>query len=169
MNLDDLCRQVASGNTPFDRAELKAAVEQVLEGVREHLADGKTVDISGLGAFRLSLGTEGDVTASSRQRLNKIKVVGVNFRVSPELLLEIGRPTFRCASEDNGRQTLTTEELVPLLKEYFSSHDSITREAFERVFHFKRSTAAYRLKELVEQGILKAEGDNRSRIYRLGL
>ena len=55
--------------------------------------------------------------------------------------------------------------LIPQLLIYFKTHDSITREEFERTFGLKRTTAYMRLKTLVKMGVIVAVGNGRERKY----
>lgn len=166
VDLDAVCEKIA-GASVFSRAELQAAFILVVDGIREQLAEGRTVDIRELGTFRLNLGTEGVVTTSTRQRMNRLRVEGINFRASSEMLQGIGKPHFKAETPARVSSSLSAQDLVAPLTDYFHSHDSITRQTLQQLFGLPHSTAALRLQQLIQMGILKAEGENRHRIYRL--
>lgn len=166
VNLETLCKKIAKRSS-FSRGELLSAFLQVVDGIRAQLAAGNTVDISDLGTFRLALGTEGEVTASTRQRMNHIRVEGINFHASAEMLQGIGKPQFQDEPHGLTGDSFSVQDLIAPLTEYLQSNGSITRQTFQQLFGLPRSTAALRLQQLVEQGILQAEGANRSRSYRL--
>ena len=75
----------------------------------------------------------------------------------------IGKPTFQWKPTTGVAIAPTLEQLIPQLLIYFKTHDSITREEFERIFGLKRTTEYMRLKELVKMGVIVAVGNGRER------
>lgn len=146
-------------------------VELVLDEMREVLTDllreGNTVHISSLGSFKLSIGTDADITPDSSHRMQSITVRGINFQPCDELLESIGKPDFRWRPRQAAPVAATVSQLLPLLNEHFKVHDRITRAEFERLFGLKRTTAYTRLKELVEMEILQEVGSNRTTSYKI--
>lgn len=77
----------------------------------------------------------------------------------------IGKPTFLWKPTTGVAIAPTSEQVIPQLLTYFKTHDSITRDEFERTFGLKRTTAYMRLKELVKMGVIQGVGNGRERKY----
>ncbi len=145
--------------------EILTDLPQVLA---ELLRDGKTIDISKLGSFKLSIGTDAQITPESKRRMRSVDVRGVNFQPDKELMEAIGKPKFQWSAGTGVVIAPTVSELIPQLEEYFKTHDCITRKVFEQTFGLKRATANYRLKELIDEGVIKSVGSGRDTVYKKG-
>lgn len=97
--------------------------------------------------------------------MKNIVVRGVNFQPTQEFIDAIGKPTFLWKATTGVAITPAVEQFIPQLLIYFKTHDSITREEFERIFGLKRTTAYMRLKELEKMGVIQAVGNGRERKY----
>lgn len=129
------------------------------------LREGKTINIPSLGPFKLSIGTDSEVHPESDRRMQSIFVRGVNFQPDQELMDAISKPTFQWKPTTGVAIAPTADQLIPQLMTYFRTHDSITRDEFERTFGLKRTTAYMRLKELEKKGVIHAVGGGRERKY----
>lgn len=143
----------------------KTALNDLAEVMAELLKDGKTIDIPTLGSFKLSIGTDAEIHPDSDRRMQSIVVRGVNFQPSTEFMASIGKPNFLWKPTTGVAIAPTTSQLIPLLTDYFKTHDSISRVEFERLFHLKRTTAYTRLKELTDEGVILAVGNGRDTKY----
>lgn len=147
------------------RGNAKAALSDLAEVMACLLKEGKTINIPMLGSFKLSIGTDEVIHPDSDRRMQSIVVRGVNFQPAQELIDAIGKPTFHWKPTTGVAIAPSVEQLIPQLLTYFKTHDSITRETFERTFGLKRTTAYMRLKELVERGVIQAIGNGRESKY----
>lgn len=129
------------------------------------LRDGKDVNISSLGRFQLSIGCDEDVYSDTKNSIQKVAVRGVRFQANKYLMDTVGEPTFREVARNAAIVATSTQELVPLLDEYFKMHSHITRAEFESAFNLKRATATLRLKELTNMGVIKQEGAGKDTKY----
>lgn len=129
------------------------------------LRDGKDVNISSLGRFQLSIGCDEDVYSDTKNSIQKVAVRGVRFRANKYLMDTVGEPTFREVARNAAIVATSTQELVPLLDEYFKTHSHITRAEFESTFNLKRATATLRLKELTNMGVIKQDGAGKDTKY----
>lgn len=129
------------------------------------LREGKTINIPLFGSFKLSIGTDSEIRPDSDRRMQSIVVRGVNFQPAQELIDAIGKPTFLWKPTTRVAIAPTSDQIIPQLLTYFKTHDSITREEFERTFGLKRTTAYMRLKELEKMGVIQAIGGGRERKY----
>ena len=149
----------------LSRGNAKSALGDMAEVMADLLREGKTINIPSLGSFKLSIGTDSEIHPDSDRRMQSIVVRGVNFQPDQELMDAIGKPTFQWKPTTGVAIAPTADQLIPQLLTYFKSHDSITRDEFERTFGLKRTTAYMRLKELVKMGVIQAVGNGRERKY----
>ena len=164
VNEQQLAELVASHGT-LSRGNAKTALNDLAEVMVDQLREGKTVNIPSLGSFKLSIGTDSEIHSDTDRRMQTIVVRGVNFQPSQEFMAAIGKPSFQWKSKTGVVIAPTTDQLIPQLITFFKTHDSITREEFERTFGLKRTTAYMRLKELVKRGVIQAIGNGRERKY----
>ena len=113
----------------------------------------------------MSIGTDSEIHSDTDRRMQTIVVRGVNFQPSQAFMAAIGKPSFQWKSKTGVVIAPTTDQLIPQLITFFKTHDSITREEFERTFGLKRTTAYMRLKEMVKRGVIQAIGNGRERKY----
>ena len=149
----------------LSRGNAKSALGDMAEVMADLLREGKTINIPSLGSFKLSIGTDSEVHPDSDRRMQSIVVRGVNFQPDQELMDAIGKPTFQWKPTTGVAIAPTADQLIPQLLTYFKTHDSITRDEFERTFGLKRTTAYMRLKELVKMGVIVAVGNGRETKY----
>lgn len=164
VNEQQLAELVASHGT-LSRGNAKTALNDLAEVMAGLLKEGKTISIPSLGSFKLSIGTDSEIPPDSDRRMQSIIVRGVNFQPDQELLDAIGKPTFLWKPTTGVAIAPTSEQIIPQLLTYFNTHDSITRDEFERIFGLKRTTAYMRLKELKEMGVIQTVGNGRERKY----
>lgn len=164
VNEQQLAELMASHGT-LSRGNAKAALGDLAEVMADLLREGKTINIPSLGSFKLSIGTDSEVHPESDRRMQSIVVRGVNFQPDQELMDAIGKPTFQWKPTTGVAIAPTADQLIPQLLTYFKTHDSITRDEFERTFGLKRTTAYMRLKELEKMGVIQAVGNGRERKY----
>ena len=90
----------------------------------------------------------------------------VNERQLSELMASLGSLSRGKAKSALGDMAeVMADQLIPQLLTYFKTHDSITRDEFERTFGLKRTTAYMRLKELVNMGVIQDIGNGRETKY----
>lgn len=164
VNEQQLTELMASHGT-LSRGNAKAALGDLAEVMADLLREGKTVNIPMFGSFKLSIGTDSEIRPDSDRRMQSIVVRGVNFQPDQEFMDAIGRPTYLWRPTTGVAIAPTADKLIPQLLTYFKTHDSITREEFERTFGLKRTTAYMRLKELEKKGVIQAVGNGRERKY----
>ena len=164
INEQQLSELMASHGS-LSRGNAKSALGDLAEVMADLLREGKTINIPSLGSFKLSIGTDSEIRPDSDRRMQSIVVRGVNFQPDQELMDAIGKPTFHWQPTTGVAIAPTADQLIPQLLTYFKTHDSITREEFERTFGLKRTTAYMRLKELVKMGVIVTVGNGRETKY----
>ena len=164
VNEQQLAELMASHGT-LSRGNAKAALGDLAEVMADLLREGKTVNIPMFGSFKLSIGTDSEIRPDSDRRMQSIVVRGVNFQPDQEFMDAIGKPTFQWKPTNGEAIAPTLEQLIPQLLIYFKTHDSITREEFERIFGLKRTTAYMRLNDLIDKGVIEVVGSGRDTKY----
>lgn len=164
VNEPQLAKLMASHGS-LSRGNAKTALCDLAEVLADLLREGKTINIPMFGSFKLSIGTDSEIRPDSERRMQSIVVRGVNFQPSQELMETIGKPNFLWKPTTEVAIAPTADQLIPHLLTYFKTHDSITREEFERTFGLKRTTAYMRLKELEKRGVIQAVGSGRETKY----
>lgn len=157
--------EIIEKETPYTRGMAQAILEDISGIVANLLREGKTIDIPSLGTFRLSVGTDTEVTTSTEISARKAKVKGVNFLPSKELKIAVSSASFRTVARNAAPVAPSIRSIIPTLSEYLDTHDSITRAEFASLFGLKRATACRRLKDLADMGIIKSIGNNREARY----
>ena len=164
VNEHKLAKRIASHGS-LSRGNAIAALNDFAEVMADLLREGKTVNIPMFGSFKLSIGTDSEIRPDSDRRMQSIVVRGVNFQPDQEFMDAIGKPTFQWKPTTGVAIAPTLEQLIPQLLIYFKTHDSITREEFERTFGLKRTTAYMRLNELIDKGVIEVVGSGRDTKY----
>lgn len=164
LDLGTLCELAAKGSA-MSEGTLYAAWQTLAQAIAVQLAEGKTVRLNGLGSLRLSIGTNAEVTSTTKRRADKVQVQGVTFQPDADLMEAIGKPVFKWNPDATLQHAPSAQSLVEPLCAYLDEHVAITRADFARIFRLKRSTAADRLKELIRLGVIKPQGTNRNTLY----
>ena len=164
VNEHKLAKRIASHGS-LSRGNAIAALDDFAEVMADLLREGKTVNIPSLGSFKLSIGTDSEIHSDTDRRMQTIVVRGVNFQPSQEFMAAIGKPSFQWKSKTGVVIAPTTDQLIPQLITFFKTHDSISREEFERTFGLKRTTAYMRLNDLIDKGVIEVVGSGRERRY----
>lgn len=167
IDFKSLCKKVAKGNI-YTKGTVEGVLSDTIDIIAELLQEGKTVNIENFGTFKLSIGSDANITTEIPYSKRNIIVRGVNFQPCKSLMGTIGSPVFRTIPRHARTVTMSQEQLKDILQEYFKTHNSITRLQFENLCKLKRATACLRLKKLVESGFLVKVGDNRETIYIFG-
>lgn len=157
--------ELMASHGSLSRGNDKTALNDLAEVMSALLREGKTIDLPLLGSFKLSIGTDAEIHPDSDRRMKSIVVKGVNFQPAQEFMDAIGKPPFQWKPTTGVAIAPTAAQLIPLIMEYFQTHDIITRAQFERTFGLKRTTAYRRLKELEEIGVIQAVGNGKETIY----
>ena len=168
VSFEELCQKAAKRFGCSD-GTMEGTFTDLMDEVVQQLAEGKAVELKGLGTLSLTLTVGGDVTATTRRRMNKVQVKGVAFRASDELTSAVRNldPKFVWDADDVAQYAPKASDLVQPLQSYLDEHGSITRTAFMDLFHLKRTTAIDRLNELSRMGVIRREGFNRDSVYVL--
>lgn len=144
-----------------DVAGVLAALEEV---VAEHLKKGKRIYIKGLGYFEMTLDCPA-VQNPKNIRAESIRFKAVYFRAEKRLRQALETAEFKRVEYKHHSQILSVTESERLLSDYFAGNSYITREEFQKISGFTRSTATRRLNQLIQKGKLVKKGSANFPIY----
>ncbi|MDR1919702.1 MAG: HU family DNA-binding protein [Tannerellaceae bacterium] len=153
MATDEIAEQIheISSLSPGD---VKAVLVSLVNLMGKELAEGKRIHLEGLGYFHLVLSCP-PVQTQKEIRAESIHVKSVAFR--PEIGFKArfkSTPVVR-AKEKNHSKTRSETEIDQLLKHYFEANDYLTGKQFQSMSGLTRSTAARRLRQLLDEGKLQ--------------
>ena len=164
----DICR--ATSMTEADVEGVLVALGSVL---RRHLLKGDRVVLKDIGTFSLALGFKKMYSDGHRRRTktlgqyvsaNDIEVVRVVFSPDNQLCDALHGATFESSGIQPDKAP-TLKEVKKWLREYFSSHLSVTRIQVEHHFNTSRHMATKHINQLVNEGLLVPHGIRNSRFY----
>lgn len=162
VDFHSFCKKIAKRSI-HTKGTVEAVICDMIDTFAEMLHEGKTINLEELGTFKLSVGTNANITNDIPLHKRNVLVRGINFQPSKTLMNTIGTPTFRNISSV---ATVPQDLLQRMLLEYFKTHDSITRSQFENLCKLKRTTAYIRLKKFIDSGFLIKIGNNRDTEYK---
>lgn len=85
-----------SGNSSLSRGDVLSVIQNFVEKLKEQLLEGKSVNISGLGVFTLSLKSKGE-ESSEEVKARSVRAVRICFQASKDL--KIDRVTTRAGEK----------------------------------------------------------------------
>jgi len=91
-SLHSLSKEIA-GRSSLTVGDVKNVIEQFIELIPQHLADGKIVRLGSLGSISLSCSSEGEETAAKVSPAS-IKSVKASYRPSNDLKSSLGKLKF---------------------------------------------------------------------------
>ena len=132
---------------------------RLIEELKHWLALGHTITIDGLGTFSLSIGPIGNnevenLNADGKNITGKqIKVRGVNFRPSKQLVNDLGQ---RCQlhkgyDSPNNRSPYSRDERLRIAQEYIGNHHFMRVGDYASITNIPHSTAAKELCEFISE------------------
>lgn len=157
--------EIMSKNSIHTRGTVTSILEDLSDTIATLLREGHTINIPSLGTFRLSIGSNSEITTATDPSARKAMVKGVKFLASKELKSSISTTSFRTVARNATPIAPPANSMVSVLSEFFNTHESITRTEFASIFNLKRATACRRLKELTDMGIIKCVGSNKDTRY----
>ena len=137
------------------------SLEDVLS---ELLADGKSVQLDGVGAFRISAKSP-SVRDRHEIRSESIEFKGVVYKADKKLLRKLSATKFLRTKDSHCSEDISEIEIDGVLTEYFKEHDYITTKELEQLCGLSNATALRRLKDRVKEGKLTHPGHLRAPFY----
>ena len=159
----DLVRTIA-GRSAFKEGVVTGVLMALEDALRDALAEGKSVQLDGVGAFRISAKSP-SVRDRHEIRAESIEFKGVVYKADKKLLKKLSTTKFMRTKYSQCSADLSEIEIDGLLMEYFKEHDYITTKEMQLLCGLSNATALRRLKQRVEEGKLTHPGHLRAPFY----
>ena len=163
---DELFEQAAEG-TVFSRGEIGAAFYNLVRAVARQLSQGNTVSLDELGTFRLRIVADKDMHRSELTHTSHVRVGGLTFAPSPDLLSLIGRPDFKWQPTGLPLFRLTDDQIRERLTEWFTTHDAIKCKELSQLIMLKQTATTSLINRLIKEGFLQKSGKGKNTMYHL--
>ena len=159
----DLIRTI-SKRSAFKEGVVTGVLIALEEVLRDELAAGKSVQLDGVGAFRISAKSP-SVRDRHEIRAESIEFKGVVYKADKQLLKKLSGTKFMRTKYSQCSNEINEIEIDGLLMEYFKEHDYITTKEMQQLCGLSNATALRRLKERVKEGKLSHPGHLRAPFY----
>ena len=159
----DLVRTIA-GRSAFKEGVVTGVLMALEDALRDALAEGKSVQLDGVGAFRISAKSP-SVRDRHEIRAESIEFKGVVYKADRNLLRKLSTTKFMRTKYSQCSADLSEIEIDGLLMGYFKEHDYITTKEMQLLCGLSNATALRRLKERVKEGKLTHPGHLRAPFY----
>lgn len=159
----DLIRTI-SKRSAFKEGVVTGVLIALEEVLRDELAAGKSVQLDGVGAFRISAKSP-SVRDRHEIRAESIEFKGVVYKADKQLLKKLSGTKFMRTKYSQCSNEISEIEIDGLLMEYFKEHDYITTKEMQQLCELSNATALRRLKERVKEGKLSHPGHLRAPFY----
>ena len=159
----DLIRTI-SKRSAFKEGVVTGVLIALEEVLRDELAAGKSVQLDGVGAFRISAKSP-SVRDRHEIRAESIEFKGVVYKADKKLLKKLSGTKFLRTKYSQCSNEISETEIDSLLMEYFKEHDYITTKEMQQLCRLSNTTALRRLQERVKEGKLIHPGHRRAPFY----
>lgn len=150
--------------TTLTTADIKAALNALSTAVKDHLMEGDSVHIEGLGYFKPSLKCTRKMT-SEKASGKFIEVKTVRFRPERDMIKELKRCTIVRSSSNSHSASLSDEEVDAIVKRHFENNTYLRRSQLQSLAHLTKETTCKHLRRMTESGWLRREGPRNAPIY----
>ena len=159
----DLIRTITQ-RSAFKEGVVTGVLIALEEAIRDALTEGRSVQLDGVGAFRISAKSP-SVRDRHEIRAESIKFKGVVYKADKKLLKKLSGTKFLRTKYSQCSVDISEIEIDGLLMEYFKEHDYITTKEMQYLCGLSNATALRRLKERVKEGKLSHPGHLRAPFY----
>ena len=163
MSTRELIHEIAS-RSAYKEAIVAGVFIELEEVLQEMLAEGKSVQLDGVGAFRISAKSP-SVRDRHEIRAESIEFKGVVYKADKKLLKKLSGTKFLRTKYSHCSNEISEIEIDGLLTSYFQEHDYITTKEMEILCGLSNTTALRRLKSRVKEGKLSHPGHLRAPFY----
>lgn len=157
LNLEELTEKMKSHHRAFSPSTIEAVVMDLEDMMVEVLSMGYNVKLDGIGTFSLSLGFEDEKPTEMQKEgdkmlYRKVGVKNVNFKVDPEMLLQLRKET-DLEREMSGvkvikKNLFSKEERIARALQVIERDGYITLTDYAHINNLSRTAASAELKEI---------------------
>ena len=163
MSTQHLIRTIAQ-RSAFKESVVTGVLMALEDALRDALAEGNSVQLDGIGAFRISAKSP-SVRDRHEIRAESIEFKGVVYQADKKLLRKLSATKFLRTKDSHCSEDISEIEIDGVLTEYFKEHDYITTKELEQLCGLSNATALRRLKDRVKEGKLTHPGHLRAPFY----
>ena len=163
MNTRDLIQGITK-RSAFKEGIVAGVLMALEEVLCDSLAEGKSVQLDGVGAFRISAKSP-SVRDRHEIRAESIRLKGVVYTADRKLLKKLKGVKFVRTKYSRCSEEISEMEIDGLLMEFFKEHDYITTKEMQQLCGLSNATALRRLQERVKAGTLTHPGHLRAPFY----
>ena len=163
MSTQHLIRTIAQ-RSAFKESVVTGVLMALEDALRDALAEGNSVQLDGIGAFRISAKSP-SVRDRHEIRAESIEFKGVVYQADKKLLKKLSTTKFMRTKYSHCSVELSDIEIDGILTEHFKEHDYITTKELELLCGLSNATALRRLKDRVKEGKLPHPGHLRAPFY----
>ena len=163
MSTQHLIRTIAQ-RSAFKESVVTGVLMALEDALRDALAEGNSVQLDGIGAFRISAKSP-SVRDRHEIRAESIEFKGVVYQADKKLLKKLSTTKFMRTKYSHCSVELSDIEIDGILTEHFKEHDYITTKELELLCGLSNATALRRLKDRVKEGKLTHPGHLRAPFY----
>ena len=163
VDTQDLVRIIAQ-RSAFKESVVTGVLVGLKDVLSELLADGKSIQLDGVGAFRISAKSP-SVRDRHEIRSESIEFKGVVYKADKKLLRKLSATKFLRTKDSHCSEDVSEIEIDGVLTEYFKENDYITTKDLEQLCGLSNATALRRLQQRVKEGKLAHPGHLRAPFY----
>ena len=163
MSTQHLIRTIAQ-RSAFKESVVTGVLMALEDALRDALAEGNSVQLDGIGAFRISAKSP-SVRDRHEIRAESIEFKGIVYKADKKLLRKLSTTKFFRTKDSHCSEVISEIEIDGVLTEYFKEHDYITTKELEQLCGLSNATALRRLKDRVKEGKLTHPGHLRAPFY----
>ena len=163
MSTQHLIRTIAQ-RSAFKESVVTGVLMALEDALRDALAEGNSVQLDGIGAFRISAKSP-SVRDRHEIRAESIEFKAVVYQADKKLLKKLSTTKFMRTKYSHCSVELSDIEIDGSLTEHFKEHDYITTKELEQLCGLSNATALRRLKDRVKEGKLTHPGHLRAPFY----
>ena len=163
MSTQHLIRTIAQ-RSAFKESVVTGVLMALEDALRDALAEGNSVQLDGIGAFRISAKSP-SVRDRHEIRAESIEFKGVVYQADKKLLKKLSTTKFMRTKHSHCSVDVSDIEIDGILTEHFKEHDYITTKELELLCGLSNATALRRLKDRVKEGKLTHPGHLRAPFY----
>ena len=163
MSTRDLIHDITR-RSAFKEGVVTGVLIALEEALRDALAEGQSVQLDGVGAFRISVKSP-SVRDLHEIRAESIEFKGVVYKADKKLLRKLSGTKFLRTKYSQCSEDISEIEIDGILMEHFKEHDYITTKELQVLCGLSNATALRRLKDRVKEGKLTHPGHLRAPFY----
>ncbi|MGL4519847.1 MAG: HU family DNA-binding protein [Phocaeicola sp.] len=148
-------------------SDVIACLTELRHIIEEGLHNGRTVHLSGIGSFSLSLNCTSE-QVSPHTRAEHVRFKSVIFKADNQLKRGLSTLQLERAAQKKHSALLTDQEVEQRIAHHFTTNPTLTRSQVEKLCQFTRSKALRHINRLLTEGKLVNLGSRYQAIYARG-